>query len=257
MNIATPSAAARRPTTSLRVAVPAAAALAAIVLTGCSSPSPAAPTVHASKAVALATSAPASVPATPAAAATSTPAASTSPAAAAPPATPAPATPAAQPQGALTAKVTILGAGSGLVPGGPAVRFRVTVTNGTARTYANVLPLVSLGHCSCTASTLFPAGSLAERESTTNVWQPIPYDVEGFGTDYLKVTEPGGIQLISPGGVASFEYRVTLKPATSAQVTRGQAALDVTLIALPGHTPIGYAPAASAPIDVQSGQPPA
>ena len=143
------------------------------------------------------------------------------------------------------------------MPGGPAVRFRVTVTNGSAQTYANVLPLVSLGHCSCTANTLFPAGSLAERESTTNVWQPIPYDVEGFGTGYLNVTDPGGIQLISPGGVATFEYRVALKPATSAQVTQGQGAIDVTLITLPGHTPIGAAPSASAPIGVQSGQPPA
>ena len=137
------------------------------------------------------------------------------------------------------------------------MRFRVTVTNGSSQTYSNVLPLVSLGHCSCTASTLFPAGSLEERESTTNVWLPIPYDVEGFGTDYLKVTEPGGIQMISPGGVASFEYRVALSPATSAQVTRGTGALDVTLIALPGHRPIGQSPAATAPIGVQSGQPPA
>ena len=143
------------------------------------------------------------------------------------------------------------------MPGGPAVRFRVTVTNGSAQTYSNVLPLVSLGHCSCTASTLFPAGRLAERESTTSVWLPISYDVEGFGTDYLKVSQPGGIQLISPGGVATFEYRVALKPASSAQVTRGQGAIDVTLITLPGHTPIGQAPSASAPIGVQSGPPPA
>ena len=143
------------------------------------------------------------------------------------------------------------------MPGGPAVRFRVTVANGSSQTYSNVLPLVSLGHCSCTANTLFPAGSLQERASTTNIWLPIPYDVEGFGTDYLKVTEPGGIQMISPGGVASFEYRVALNPATSAQVTRGTGALDVTLIGLPGHHPIGQSPAASAPIGVQSGQPPA
>jgi hypothetical protein len=261
MNIATPSSTfARRAATPARVAVPVAAAFAAVALTACSAPSPAAPTVTASKAAALATSAPPSSPATPPPTAPSTPAATTS-AAAGPastaPAAPVPASPAAQAQGALTAKVTILGAGSGLVPGGPAVRFRVTVTNRSAQTYSNVLPLVSLGHCSCTANTLFPAGSLQERESTSNVWQTIPYDVEGFGTDYLKVSEPGGIQLISPGGVASFEYRVALKPATSAQVTGGQGALDVTLIALPGHTPIGRAPAASAPIDVQSGQPPA
>ncbi|MGH3394967.1 MAG: hypothetical protein ACRDPO_09775, partial [Streptosporangiaceae bacterium] len=28
----------------------------------------------------------------------------------------------------------------------------------------------------------------------------------GFGTGYLDVTEPGGIQMISPGGTATFEY---------------------------------------------------
>jgi hypothetical protein len=261
MNTATRSAAiARRAATPLRVAVPAAAALAAITVTGCSSPSPAAPSVPAHKAVALSTSPPASRPATPPAAATPTPAATT-PSAAAPastaPASTAPATPAAQPGGALTATVTILGGGSGLVPGGPAVRFRVTVTNKSAQTYSNLLPLVSLGHCTCTANTLFPAGTLQERESTSNVWQTIPYDVEGFGTDYLKADEPGGIQLISPGGVATFEYRVALKPATSAQVTRGQATLDVTLITLPGHIPAGQTPSGSAPIGVQSGQPPA
>ncbi len=48
---------------------------------------------------------------------------------------------------------------------------------------------------------------------------------------------------------------MTLSPATSAQVTRGAGAFDVTLIALPGRTQIGTSPAASAPIDVQSGQP--
>jgi hypothetical protein len=266
MNTATRSAAiARRAATPLRVAVPAAAALAAIALTGCSSPSPAAPSVPAHKAVALSTTPPASRPVTPPPAATPTPPPAATPtpaaimpsAAAAAAASTAPASPAAEPGGALTATVTILGGGSGLVPGGPAVRFRVTVTNKSARTYSNLLPLVSLGHCTCTANTLFPAGTLQERESTSNVWQTIPYDVEGFGTDYLKADEPGGIQLISPGGVATFEYRVALKPATSAQVAHGQATLDVTLITLPGHTPVGQTPSGSAPIGVQSGQPPA
>jgi len=249
-------AAARRATAPVRVAVPA-AAIAAIAVTGCSAHSPGTLSVHASKAAALMTSRPASRPAVTTPPATAPSSASAPTAASTSPATPVPASTAGQSPGALTAKVTILGTGSGLVPGGTAVRFRVTVTNRSAQTYSNVLPLVSLGHCTCTANTLFPAGTLQERESTSNVWQTIPYDVEGFGADYLKVSEPGGIQMISPGGVASFEYRVALKPATSAQVTTGQAALDVTLIALPGHTPIAAAPSASAPVAVQSGQPPA
>jgi hypothetical protein len=137
------------------------------------------------------------------------------------------------------------------------MRFTVTVTNATSQTFSNILPLVSLGHCACTSSTLFPDGTLQERESTTNVWQTIPYDVEGLGAGYLNVTEPGGIQMISPGATATFEYRLALKPATGAQVTRGTGPIDVTLIALPGHAQIGPSPAASVPVDVQSGQSPA
>ena len=93
--------------------------------------------------------------------------------------------------------------------------------------------------------------------TTTDLWQTIPYDVEGLGTDYLNVAEPGGIQMLSPGATATFEYRVALKPAASAQVTRGTGAIDVTLIALPGHAQIGPSPSASLPVDVQSGQQPA
>src|ERR1700735_648291 len=231
---ATPSTARRAPRMPRipailgRVAVPAAFAAAALgAVTGCSShatpsanPAPAAPTA-------------ASTPA-PTSSATTT-----------------------STQGELAGQVTILGTPTGLVPGGRYVKFLVTVTNGTTQTYSNVLPLLSLGHCSCTANSLFPAAKLQERESTSNVWQPIPHDVEGFGTDYLNVMEPGGIQEISPGAAAVFEYRVKLSPATSAQVTRETGSLDVTLIQLPTHAQIGVSPAGSTPVDVQSGQPPA
>jgi hypothetical protein len=237
----------RIPVMLRRVAVPAAFAAAALVaVSGCSSAST--PSASSTPATAAATPASTQSPATPSSpAATPTPAATPS----------ASATPSAPAQGALTAKVTILGTSTGLGPGGSRVRFLVTVTNGSSQTYSNILPLVSLGHCSCTANSLFPAGQLQERESTSNVWQTIPYDVEGFGTDYLNVMQPGGIQMISPGGIATFEYRVSLSPASSAQVTRGMGSFDVTLIQLPGHAQIGVSPAGSAPIDVQSGQPPA
>ena len=255
--LASSSGIARRAAAPARVAIPAAAAITVITLTGCSPQALAHAGASAAKSAATvskSTRSPGSVPSTPPPAAPSTPAVSTpavsSPAAATPTA------PASQP-GALTASVTILDPATGLVPGGQPVRFIVTVTNHSRQAYSNILPLVSLGHCSCTASSLFPKGTLQERESTSNVWQPIPYDVEGFGTNYLNVTEPGGIQMISPGGTATFEYRVALSPATSAQVTRGAGAIDVTLIRLPGHAPVGRAPSAGAPVDVRSGQPPA
>jgi hypothetical protein len=238
----------RIPALLRRVAVPAAFAAAIGAVTGCSAHA----TPNANPAPAASTAAsgtsPTAAPSTPAA----TPAAS-------PAATPAPTSTATttSTQGELAAQVDILGTPAGLVPGGRYVKFLVTVTNGTTQTYSNVLPLVSLGHCSCTANSLFPAGKLQERESTSNMWQTIPYDVEGFGTDYLNVMEPGGIQEISPGAAAVFEYRVKLSPATSAEVTRGTGSLDVTLIQLPTRTQIGVSPAGSTPIDVQSGQPPA
>jgi hypothetical protein len=234
-----------------RVAVPAAFAAAAIgAVTGCSAHA----TPSANPAPAASSASPTTAPSAPVATPVATPAATSAPVA-----TPAPTSSATttSTQGKLAAQVDILGTPTGLVPGGRYVKFLVTVTNGSTQTYSNVLPLVSLGHCSCTANSLFPAGKLQERESTSNMWQTIPYDVEGFGTDYLNVMEPGGIQEISPGTAAVFEYRVKLSPATSAQVTRGTGSLDVTLIQLPTRAQIGASPAGSTPVDVQSGQPPA
>jgi hypothetical protein len=238
----------------VRTAVPAALAAAAIAtVSGCSSLAPGAASAQV-KPPTQVTSPSQPTPAATASAPAATVAASPAPAVSPSAPTPRPGPPA---QSGLTTKITILGTRTGLVPGGKPVRFLVTVTNASTHPYGNILPLVSLGHCTCTANSLFPAGTMQQRESTTNVWQTIPYDVEGFGTDYLNVTEPGGIQGLSPGGVATFEYRVALSPATSAQVTRGTGRLDVTLLPLPSHPPIGSSPAASLPIDVQSGQPPA
>jgi hypothetical protein len=229
-----------------RVAVPAAIAATALALvSGCSSHT----TPSAGPAPAAASASPATSP-------SASPAPSAAPAATPTP-VPTSSTTETSSQGVLAAQVSILGAPTGLVPGGSWVKFLVTVTNGTSQTYSNVLPLVSLGHCSCTANSLFPAGKLQERDSTSNYWQTIPYDVEGFGNDYLNVMEPGGIQEISPGAAAVFEYRVRLSPASSAEITRGTGSLDVTLIQLPTHAQIGASPAGSTPVDVQSGQPPA
>jgi hypothetical protein len=229
-----------------RVAVPAAIAATALALvSGCSSHT----TPSAGPAPAAASASPATAP-------SASPAPSAAPAATPTP-VPTSSTTETSSQGVMAAQVSILGTPTGLVPGGSWVKFLVTVTNGTSQTYSNVLPLVSLGHCSCTANSLFPAGKLQERDSTSNYWQTIPYDVEGFGNDYLNVMEPGGIQEISPGAAAVFEYRVKLSPASSAEITRGTGSLDVTLIQLPTHAQIGVSPAGSTPVDVQSGQPPA
>jgi hypothetical protein len=232
-----------------------AVASAGLAASGCQSPSPAA-----AAAAAPVTASPSS-PAAPPARASGSPAAPSAPSAALPQAaaSSSPAAAASGPapaSGALSARISGITAGSALVPGGPAVQFTVTVTNSTAHGYSGIAPLVSMSHCACTPSSLFPAGTLRELSSQTGSWRRVPYDVEGFGTDFLMVTQQAGIQL--PAGASeSFEYRVALSPATSAQVTRAMGSIDVTLIALPAHTQIGVSPAAGAPIDVQSGQPPA
>jgi hypothetical protein len=120
------------------------------------------------------------------------------------------------------------------------VSFTVTVTNAAGHGYSDLGPLVSLSHCACTRSSLFPAGTLQER-SPDGSWQNISYDIEGFGTDFRYVTQQPGIQL-GAGTSESFGYRIALSPATSAQVTRGTAEVDVTLEELPAHTPIGRYP---------------
>jgi hypothetical protein len=66
-----------------------------------------------------------------------------------------------------------------------------------------------------------------------------------------RVAIPTAITVITLAG--RFEYRVALSPATSAQVARGAGGIDVTLIRLPGHSPAGRAPSASAPVGGQSG----
>jgi hypothetical protein len=230
-----------------RAAAAAATAAAALALAGCALAGPARPAATSPAAATSAAAAPSAATATPAAAATGPSGGAAAPAGAQPSAS--------APAGALTAAVTILGAQDGLLPGGPPVQFTVTVTNHSAQTYGNILPLVSLGHCTCTASALFPAGTMQERESTSNAWQAIPYDVEGFGTDFLQADEPGGIQSLSPGGMATFEYRVALTLAAGAQLTQGTGSIDVTLLELPGRQPAGPVPAASAKVYVMPGAP--
>jgi hypothetical protein len=230
-----------------RRAATAAGAIAALALAGCASATPSRPAGGGSQPASASSSATAggqSGSAQPTA-----PAGTASPAAGGGTAAPPPA-------GALTAAITILGAQDGMLPGGPPMHFAVTVTNHSAQAYANILPLVSLGHCTCTASTLFPAGTIQERESTSNVWQIIPFVAEGFGTDFLQADEPGGIQSLSPGGVATFEYRMALSSvsaAQSAQLVPGTGTIDVTLLQLPGRNPVGPVPSASVTVHVMPG----
>jgi hypothetical protein len=241
MNVAGTSSAI---TFSARRAAIAGAAVAALALAGCASAAPSRPATGSGR--------PASAPSSATAGGQSGSAQPAAPAVTASPAAGA-GTAAPPPAGALTAAITIPGPQDGMLPGGPPVHFTVTVTNHSAQAYANILPLVSLGHCTCTASALFPPGTMQERDSTSNAWQAIPYDAEGFGTDFLQADEPGGIQSLSPGGVATFEYRVALMLIPGAQLVPGTGHIDVTLLQLPGRDLVGPAPSASVTVHVMPG----
>jgi hypothetical protein len=130
----------------------------------------------------------------------------------------------------------------------------VTIANATSRDDPGLALLVSLGPCGCTRSRRFPAGTLQER-SAAGSWKDLFYDTEGSGRDYLDIAQQPGLSLAA-GATASFRYRLRLSPASSAQVTGGAAAIDVTLLALPEHQPLGAVPAARAPVEVRSGSPP-
>jgi hypothetical protein len=158
------------------------------------------------------------------------------------------------PHGALTARISGITGSSVLAPGGPWLRFTVTAANAARRADPGLALLVSLGPCGCTPSRRFPAGTLQER-SAAGPWTGLFYDTEGSGRDYLDVAQQPGLSLAA-GASAIFRYRLRLRPASSAQVTRGAAAIDVTLLALPAHQPLSAVPAARALVEVLSGTSP-
>ena len=140
-----------------------------------------------------------------------------------------------------------------LTPGGPALTFMVTLRNQGSRAYHDVTPVVSMGHCACTGSpnALAPEGTLQERDPATGSWRTVRYNPEGGGTDFLLVVQQPGITLPA-GGSASFTFRVAFTRQQRETLKAGTTAIDVSVVQLPGHTPVGApVPNASVPVAVQ------
>ena len=140
-----------------------------------------------------------------------------------------------------------------LAPGGPALTFMVTLRNQGSSAYHDVTPVVSMGHCACTGApiALAPEGTLQERDPATGSWRTVRYNPEGGGTDFLLVVQQPGISL-PPGGSASFTFRVAFTRQQRETLKAGTTAIDVTVVQLPGHTPVGApVPSASVPVAVQ------
>ena len=140
-----------------------------------------------------------------------------------------------------------------LTPGGPALTFTVTLRNQRSTGYHDVTPVVSMGHCGCTGTpiALAPEGTLQERDQATGHWRTVRYNPEGGGTDFLLVVQQPGISLPA-GGSASFTFRVAFTRHQQETLKAGTTAIDVSVVQLPGHTPIGApVPNASVPVVVQ------
>ncbi|MGE5135795.1 MAG: hypothetical protein ACM32E_23155 [Gemmatimonadota bacterium] len=140
-----------------------------------------------------------------------------------------------------------------LTPGGPALTFMVTLQNHSGTAYHDVTPVVSMGHCTCTGTpiALAPEGTLAERDPATGNWRRVRYNPEGGGTDFLLVVQQPGISLPA-GGSASFTFRVSFTRQQRETLKPGTTAIDVTVVQLPGHTPVGApVPSATVPVAVQ------
>ena len=139
--------------------------------------------------------------------------------------------------------------GIALTPGGPAVEFKVLLHNPTSTDYAQVGLVVSFGHCSCTASTLFPSGTLNVVDPRFSGVQTAPYDVEGFGTDFLNKTAVPAIA-IPAGQTDIFVFHVRLSSAQSASVSSGTSKVNVTLTDAANNQPVGPSPLASLPTSI-------
>ena len=99
----------------------------------------------------------------------------------------------------------------------------MTLRNTTDRTYRDITPSVSIGHCTCSGPPVdaAPAGTLAELDLATGSWRPVFYDTEGTGMDYIlgNIVQQPALTL-EPGATASFTFRMGSAPRRS----RGSAA---------------------------------
>jgi hypothetical protein len=138
--------------------------------------------------------------------------------------------------------------------GGQSAKFTVTLRNGSASTYRDITPLLSIGHCSCNPSpvSLAPAGSLQELDPSTGNWHPVSYLKEGTGTDFLTGPVQQQPVTLAPSATASFTFRLALAPLSdqSPGERAGQTSVDVTVETVPGSKVIGHSDTAVLPVTV-------
>jgi len=67
--------------------------------------------------------------------------------------------------------------------------------------------------------------------------------------DFLRAVQQRGFTL-QPGARASFTFRVAFKARQRPRLQPGTTAIDISVVQLPSHTPIGPVPEASVRIQV-------
>lgn len=154
--------------------------------------------------------------------------------------------------GPVTAIISGLPAHPSLAPGGAPLTFTVTLRNPGGQAFRDITPVVSLGHCACTGPPIemAPAGTLQERDPASGTWRTVMYNPEGGGTDFLLVVQQPAIALPA-GGSAAFTFRVAFSQHQRAKLRPGSTAINVAVVRLPAHSPIGQVPAVSVPVQVR------
>jgi hypothetical protein len=136
----------------------------------------------------------------------------------------------ASPSTAKRVDITVAPEGETTVrPGGPPIRFRVTLVNNGAD-IAKVGMVVSLGHCSCgpPGASMMARGSMRMLDPQTDEWVTVPYVREGTGMDYITENLVPPFRL-SHGQTARYRLEMAVDAEQDMTITDGETSIGVTL----------------------------
>ena len=154
----------------------------------------------------------------------------------------------------LVADIGGLPADATLTPGGDWLQFTVTITNGTGSTAAQIAPVLSLGHCTCSDPNVgqAPAGQMQVLDPATGTWHDIQFDAEGSGADFQYVAQVPAADLAA-GASRSVTYRIRIDAHQSAPIHNGTGTIDVTIVRNPGPSAQTITAQATAPVRYTTG----
>jgi hypothetical protein len=136
----------------------------------------------------------------------------------------------ASPSTAKPVDITVAPEGETTVrPGGPPIRFRVTLVNNGAD-IAKVGMVVSLGHCSCgpPGASMMAKGSMRMLDPQTDEWVTVPYVREGTGMDYITENLVPPFPL-SHGQTVRYRLEMAVDAEQDMTITDGETSIGVTL----------------------------